>query len=114
MKRILVQKNKIKFGSMWNFGSGLFREIGLSKSQMQTSIISLTNESSTSIIQIPSIATVKLEPTDNSIFGPLDSEDDICASIDLSDSLSFPLEMQIPLLHNFSCMQPNHYVVLST
>jgi hypothetical protein len=64
---ILVQKNKTEIGSMWIFGSGLFRLIGLSKSQIQTSTIILTNKSVTSTIQILSVATVKLKLTDDSI-----------------------------------------------
>jgi hypothetical protein len=57
---------------------------------MQVSIVILTNESGTSTVQIPSIALVKVEPLDDSMFVLSDSEDDICASIDLSNTSQFP------------------------
>jgi hypothetical protein len=49
----------------------------------------LTNESGTSTVQIPSIAPVKVEPLDDSVFVLSDSEDDICASVDLSNTSPF-------------------------
>jgi len=87
---ILVQKNRTEHGSMWILGAGSFRVIGLSESQMQASTVILTNESGTSTVQIPSVATVKLEPSDDSVFVLSDSEDDICAAVDLSDVSPFP------------------------
>ena len=57
---------------------------------MQASTVILTNESGTSTVQILFVAHVKLEPTDDSVFMLLDSEDDICASIDLLDTSAFP------------------------
>ena len=45
---------------MWILGSGSFRVVGHYESQMQGSIVTLTNESGTSIVQISSVATVKL------------------------------------------------------
>lgn len=59
--------------------------MGLSDSQMQVSIIILTNESGTSIVQIPSVTTVKLELTDDSVLVLSDSEDDICVAVNISD-----------------------------
>ena len=87
---ILVPKNKTEDGFMWILGPGSFRVKGLSESQMQTSTVNLTNESGTSTVQIPSIAHVKVEPLDDSVFVLSDSEDDICASVDLSNISSFP------------------------
>jgi hypothetical protein len=89
---ILVQKNRTEVGFMWILGPGSFRVIGLSESQMQASTVILTNESGTSIVQIPSIAYVKVEPLDDSVFVLSDSEDDICASVDLSNTSSFPFK----------------------
>jgi hypothetical protein len=45
---------------MWILGSGSFRVVGHSEAQMQASTVTLTNESGTSIVQISSVATVKL------------------------------------------------------
>src|ERR1700737_1615430 len=83
---VLVQKNRTEVGFMWILGPGSFRVIGLSEFQMQASTVILTNESGTSIVQIPYIAPVKVEPLDDSMFVLSDSEDDNCASIDLSNT----------------------------
>ena len=80
-----MQKNRGEGGSMWILGSGSWRVMGLSDSQMQVSIIILTNESGTSIVQIPSVTTVKLELTDDSVLVLSDSEDDICVAVNISD-----------------------------
>src|SRR6202022_2032965 len=86
---ILVQKNRIDVGFMWNLGPGSYKVIGLSESQMQASTVILTNESGTSTVQIPSTAHIKVEPLDDSVFVLSDSEDDICASVDLSNTSPF-------------------------
>ena len=41
---------------------------------MQTFIVLLTNEYSASTINVPSMTTVKIEPSDNNIFVLLDSD----------------------------------------
>jgi hypothetical protein len=74
---------------MWILGLGLFKVIGFSESQMQASTVNLTNESSTSTVQIPSIAHVKVEPLDDSVFVLSDLEADICTSVDLSNTSPF-------------------------
>ena len=56
---------------------------------MQASTVILTNKSGTSTIQIPSVTTVRLEPTDDSVLVLSDSEDEICVAVDLSDTSSF-------------------------
>jgi hypothetical protein len=89
---ILVPKNRTEVGFMWILGPGSFRVIGLSESQMQASTVILTNESGTSTVQISSIAPVKVKPLDNSVFVLSDSEYDICASVDLSNTSSFPFK----------------------
>ena len=89
---MLVQKNITEVDFMWILRLGSFRIIGLSESQMQASIVILTNESGTSKVQIPYVATVKLESTDDNVFVLLDLEDDICASIDFSNTPSFPFK----------------------
>ena len=77
---------------MWILGPGSSRVIGLFESHMQASTIMLTNESSTSTVQIPYVAHVKLEPTDDSVLVLSDSKDDICAFVDLSNTSSFPIK----------------------
>jgi hypothetical protein len=61
--------------------------IGLFESQMQASIVMLTNESGTFIVKNFFITPVKLEPTDDSVFVLSDLENDICTSVDLSNTL---------------------------
>lgn len=60
-----------------------FRVISLSESQMQASIVILTNKSKKSTVEISSITIVKVEPTVDSVFMLLDSDYDICAFFDL-------------------------------
>ena len=60
------------------------------ESQMQTSTIILTNETGTFTIQITSIIHVALEPTNDIVFMLSNLEDDICVSIDLSNTSPFP------------------------
>ena len=57
---------------------------------MQVSTVILTNESDTSTVQIPYVAHVKLESTDDSVLVLTDSENDMCAFVDLSNTSSFP------------------------
>jgi hypothetical protein len=87
---ILVPKNRTDVGFMCILGLGSFRVIGLSESHIQDSTVILTNEYGTSTVQILSIAHIKVEPLDDSMVVLSDSEDDICASVDLSNTSSFP------------------------
>jgi hypothetical protein len=103
---ILVQKNRTEIGFMWILGPGSFRVIGLSESQMQASTVILINESGTSLIQIPSIAPIKVESLDDSVFVLSDSEDDICASVDLSNTSPFPFKN----VHSTPLQLPIHVV----
>jgi len=91
---ILVQKTRTEDGSVWILGPGSFRVIGLSESQMQASTVILTNESGTSTVKIPTVATVKLEPNDDSVLVLSDSEDDICVVVDLSDISLSPFKIK--------------------
>ena len=99
---ILVQKNRTEGGFMWILGPDSFRVIGLFESQMQASTIILTKKSDTSTVQIPSIAHVKLEPTDHNVVSYL--ENDICASVDISITSSFPFRS----IHSTSSQLPIH------
>ena len=101
---VLVKKNRTEVGFMWILRRGSFRMIGLSESQIQASTVILTNESGTSTVQIPYVAPVKLEPTIDHVFVLSDSEDDIFASVTLSNTSSFPLKN----LHSTSSQLPVH------
>ena len=106
---ILVQKNRTDDGSMWILGPGSFRVIGLSESQMQASTVVLTNQSGASTVQMPNVPTVKLEPDDNIVCLLSDSDDHICATVDLSDTSSFPFKntpSQVPLHASTSSCTP--------
>lgn len=58
---ILVQRNNSKNNFIWKLGPCLFRDIGLSNSQMQFSIMILVIEFGMSIVQIPSVIIIDLE-----------------------------------------------------
>ena len=75
---------------MWILRPVSFRVIGLFESQMQATTIILTNESGTSTVKISSAATIKLESTDDNVFVLSYSKDDICAYIELLDTLLYP------------------------
>jgi hypothetical protein len=103
---ILVQKTRTEDGSVWILGPGSFRVIGLSESQMQASTVILTNESGTSTVQIPTVATVKLEPNDDSVLVLSDSEFVLLLIFQTYRHIHF--KVKTPLLHNF----PNPHLVL--
>ena len=46
----------------------------------------------TSTVQIPTVATAKLEPNEDSVLVLSDSGDDICDAVDLSDISPFPFK----------------------
>ena len=121
---ILMQKNRNEDGSMWILGPKLFRVMSLCDFQMQASTVILTNEYGTSSVQIPSVAIVKLEPTDDSVLVLSDSKDDICIVVDISDTSPFPfrsrdstpskLHMQLPKFpYNSLYMRVAHHGAIS-
>ena len=56
---------------------------------MKAYIILLTNESGASTVNVPSMATVKIKPSDDDILVLLDSDEYVCHVVDLSDTSSF-------------------------
>ena len=56
---------------------------------MQASTVLLTNESSASNVNVPSMATVKIEPNDDDILVLLDSDEEVCHDVDLFDTSHF-------------------------
>ena len=89
-KTILTHNTKYVISSTWLLGPGCFRVIGLSESQMQTSIIKLTNESCASMVHIPSLSIVKLEPNDETILVLFNFDGNVCQTIDLSNTSLHP------------------------
>lgn len=63
LKTLFMQKIVRVVGSFWTLGLGSFRVIGLFDSQMQASTVIFY----TSIINIPNIFNVQLEPSDDII-----------------------------------------------
>ena len=55
---ILIRNDRTKDGLMWIFGHGSFIVSSLYESQMQPSIVVLTNQSGASTIQMPNVANV--------------------------------------------------------
>jgi hypothetical protein len=60
---------------------------------MQASIVLLTNESSASTINVP---TVKIEPSDDDVLVLLDSDEYVSPVVDLSDTSFFPYKPRSP------------------
>jgi hypothetical protein len=56
---------------------------------MQASTVLLTNESGASTVNVPSMANVKIEATNNDVLVLLDSDDEVCPVVDLSDTSYF-------------------------
>jgi hypothetical protein len=54
----------------------------------------LTNEFGASTINIPSVVTLKIEPSDNSVFVLLDSDKIVCLVVDFSDTSRFPYRIK--------------------
>ena len=94
LETILIHKNMCEDGHAWILGLGLFKVIGLRDSQMQASTVVLTNEFGTSILYLPSVTTVKIEPNDDNVLVLLDSCDDVCHVVDFSDTSPFPCRIR--------------------
>ena len=90
LETVLIPKNICQDGYVWILGPGSFRVIGLTDSQMQASTVLLTNESGASTVNVHSMATVKIEPSDDDVLVLLDSDEEVCPVVDLSDTSPFP------------------------
>lgn len=73
-------------GLTWTLEPCCFKVIGLSESQMQAVTMMLTNKSCTFIVHIPIISTLKLEPHDDNVFKLFDYDEDLCPTLDLSNT----------------------------
>ena len=87
---ILIPKNLCKDGYVWILGPGSFRIIGLPDSLMQMCTVLLTNEYGASTVSVLSMVTVKIEPKEDDVLVLLDSDEDICHVVHLSDISHFP------------------------
>lgn len=54
------------------------------------------NNSCTYTVQLPIMANVKLEPSDDIVFPLSNSDDDVCSAIDLFDTMHFPFRIRTP------------------
>ena len=63
---------------------------------MQTSTVLLTNEYSAFTVNMPSMATIKIEPSDDDFLVLLDSNEDVCHVVDHSDTSHFPYKTKGP------------------
>jgi hypothetical protein len=96
LETILIPKTNCQDGYVWILGPGSFLVIGLSDSQMQTSTVLLTNEYGASAVNVPTVPTVKIEPSDNNVLLLLDSDEDVSPVVDLSDTSPFPYKPRSP------------------
>jgi hypothetical protein len=72
LETILIPKNICQDDYVWILGPRSFRVIGLIDFQMQASTVLLTNESDASTVNVPSMETVKIEPSDDDVLVLLD------------------------------------------
>lgn len=57
----------------------------------------MTNESSTSIVQVPNVAIVKSMPSDDNILFLLEFDDDGCVAADFLNTSRFPYRTKTPI-----------------
>ena len=84
LETIFDPKNMYQDGYVWILGPRSFKIIRLFDSQMRTSIVLLTNEYGASTVNVPSMASVKIESSDNDVLVLLDTDEDVCYVVDLS------------------------------
>ena len=85
-------KDSTPDGYVWTLSTGTFKVYGLSHAQMSESTVLLTPPPSTSTVQVPGLASVKIEPSDNSVHLLSDSDDDTHSEIKLGDTRSNPFQ----------------------
>ena len=90
LETILIPKNICEYGYVWILGPESFRVIRLLDLLMQASTVLLINEYGASIVNVPCMATVKIEPKKDDVLVLLDSDEDVCLVVDLSDISHFP------------------------
>ena len=83
---ILIPKNMCQDDYIWILDLGSFRVIGLPDFQIQASTVLLYGASN---VNVSSMATIKIEPSDDDVIVLLNSDSDDCLVIDLSDTSHF-------------------------
>ena len=89
LETILISNKICQDGYVWILGPCSFKVIRFSDSQRQASITLLTNEFSASTVNVPTVNTVKIESSDDDVLVLLDSDEDVCHVVDLSDISHF-------------------------
>lgn len=83
---ILQLKCRDTEGFAWTLSNGTYGVFGLSDSQMSVSTILVTPPTSTSTVQVPALAKVKIEGSLPHVHVISDSDDDIVPEINLADT----------------------------
>ena len=94
---IFIPNNMCQNGYVWILGLGLYRVIGLRDSHMWASTVLLTNKSSASTVNVPSMTTIKIEPSGDDVLMLLDSDEDVYHVVDLSDTSPYPYKLSLPI-----------------
>ena len=93
LETILLQKTMNEDGHCWILGPKSFGGKCISNSQIQSSIIVLTNNSCTSIVQIPILFNVEIELNEDIVLLLSYSNDNVCHVVDLFDTSVFSLKI---------------------
>ena len=75
-KTVLQCKSSTTEGDVWNLTRGMYRVFGLTDAQLSASTVLVTPRNSTSIVQVPTQPTVKIEPSYINVHVISDSDDD--------------------------------------
>ena len=73
---VLQRKSTTAEGDVWNLTHGMYRVFGLTNAQLSASTVLVTPRNSTSIVQVPTQSTIKIEPFDVNVHVISDSDDD--------------------------------------
>lgn len=68
---------------------------------MHAFIVIMTNKFGTLMVQIPSVTTVKLEPSDNCIFILSSFDEYVCPTVDIFDTSPFQFRSTTPSTSKF-------------
>lgn len=98
LETILLQKSMNEDGHYWILGLESFRFIGIFDLQVQSSIVVLTNNSYTSIVQLLILFNLKIELSEGTILLLLDLDNDVYHVVDVLIHHIFFLEkLKLPL-----------------
>ena len=86
LETTLILKNMCENGYVWILRLRSFRTIRLPDLLMQASIVLLTNEFGASTVNVPSMATGKIEYKEDDVLVLLDSNEHVCQVVDFFDT----------------------------